>query len=51
VESTADTVGAVVAAATVAGVAAHMVVTNIRKHKLIAEVHAEDEHDEDEKES
>jgi hypothetical protein len=29
--------------ATLAGVAAHAVVTNIRKRKVIAEVHAEDE--------
>jgi hypothetical protein len=36
-------VGAVVAVATVAGVAAHAVVTNIRKRKVIAEVRAEDE--------
>jgi hydrogenase small subunit len=43
IESTADTVGAVVAVATVAGVAAHAVVTNIRKRKVIAEVRAEDE--------
>ncbi len=43
VESTADTVGAVVGVATLAGVAAHAVVTNIRKRKVIAEVHAEDE--------
>jgi hypothetical protein len=31
----------VVGAATLAGVAAHAVVTNIRKQKVIAEVHAE----------
>jgi len=42
IESTADTVGTVVGLTTLAGVAAHAVVTNIRKHKLIAEVHAED---------
>jgi hydrogenase small subunit len=42
IESTADTVGTVVGVATLAGVAAHAVVTNIRKHKVIAEVHAED---------
>ena len=41
VESTADTVGTVVAVATLAGVAAHAVVTNIRKRGVIAEVHAE----------
>ena len=43
IESTADTVGTVVGIATVAGVAAHAVVTNIRKRKVIAEVHAEDQ--------
>ncbi|HUB01024.1 MAG TPA: hydrogenase small subunit [Terracidiphilus sp.] len=43
VESTADTVGTVVGVATLAGVAAHAVVTNIRKHQVIAEVHTEDE--------
>jgi hydrogenase small subunit len=43
VESTADTVGTVVGVATLAGVAAHAVVTNIRKRKVIAEVHAEDQ--------
>jgi hydrogenase small subunit len=42
VESTADTIGAVVGIATVAGVAAHAVATNVRKHKVIAEVHAEE---------
>ncbi len=42
IESTADTVGTVVGVATVAGVAAHAVVTNIRKRSVIAEVHAED---------
>jgi hypothetical protein len=36
-------VGKVVGVATLAGVAAHMVVTNIRKRKVIAEVHAEDQ--------
>jgi hypothetical protein len=35
--------------ATLAGVAAHAVVTNIRKRRVIAEVHAEDQ--EDKKES
>jgi len=35
IETTADTVGLVVGAATVAGIAAHAVLTNIRKHKLI----------------
>jgi hydrogenase small subunit len=43
IESTADTIGAVVGVATVAGVAAHAVITNVRKHKLIAEVHTEDQ--------
>lgn len=43
IESTADTVGTIVAATTLAGVAAHAVVTNVRKHKVIAEVHAEEE--------
>ena len=43
VESTADTIGTVVGVATVAGVAAHAVVTNIRKRSVIAEVHAEDQ--------
>ena len=33
IESTADTVGTVVGVATLAGVAAHAVVTNIRKRK------------------
>jgi hydrogenase small subunit len=42
IESTADTIGAVVGVATVAGVAAHAVVTNIRKRSVIAEVHAEE---------
>jgi hydrogenase small subunit len=32
-----------VGVATLAGVAAHAVVTNVRKHKVIAEVHAEEE--------
>jgi hydrogenase small subunit len=43
IESTADTVGTVVGVATLAGVAAHAVVTNVRKRKVIAEVHAEDQ--------
>lgn len=43
IESTADTVGTAVALTTIAGVAAHAVVTNIRKHKVIAEVHAEEQ--------
>jgi hypothetical protein len=36
-------VGTVVAAATLAGVAAHAVVTNIRKKEVIAEVHVDDQ--------
>jgi hydrogenase small subunit len=43
IESTADTVGTIVAATTLAGVAAHAVVTNIRKKAVIAEVHADDQ--------
>ena len=43
VESTADTVGTTVGLVTLAGVAAHAVVTNIRKRSVIAEVHAEDQ--------
>jgi hydrogenase small subunit len=43
VESTADTIGTVVGVATLAGVGAHVVATNIRKRKVIAEVHAEDQ--------
>jgi hydrogenase small subunit len=43
IESTADTVGTALGVVTVAGVAAHAVVTNVRKHKVIAEVHAEEE--------
>jgi len=43
IESTADTVGKVVGVATLAGVAAHAVVTNIRKRPVIAEVHADDQ--------
>jgi hydrogenase small subunit len=43
IESTADTVGTVVGLATLAGVAAHAVVTNVRKKKVIAEVHEEDQ--------
>jgi hydrogenase small subunit len=43
IESTADTVGTAVGVATLAGVAAHAVVTNIRKRSVIAEVHAEDQ--------
>jgi len=48
VESTADTVGTVVGVATLAACGAR-VVTNIRKRRVIAEVHAEDQ--EDKKES
>jgi hydrogenase small subunit len=43
IESTADTVGTAVGVATLAGVAAHAVATNIRKRSVIAEVHAEDQ--------
>jgi hydrogenase small subunit len=43
IESTADTIGTAVGLTTLAGVAAHAVVTNIRKHKVIAEVHAEEQ--------
>jgi hydrogenase small subunit len=42
IESTADTIGTAVGVATLAGVAAHAVVTNIRKRNVIAEVHAEE---------
>ncbi len=42
IESTADTLGTAVGVATVAGVAAHAVLTTIRKRSVIAEVHAED---------
>ncbi len=37
IETTADTVGVAVGAATLAGIAAHAVTTNIRKRKIIAE--------------
>ena len=43
IESTADTVGTAVGLTTLAGVAAHAIVTNVRKHQVIAEVHAEDQ--------
>jgi hydrogenase small subunit len=43
IESTADTVGLGVGLVTLAGVAAHAVVTNVRKRSVIAEVHAEDQ--------
>jgi hydrogenase small subunit len=43
IESTADTVGTVVGVATLVGVGAHAVVTNIRKRPVIAEVHADDQ--------
>ncbi len=43
IESTADTIGTVVGVATLAGVAAHAVITNVRKHPVIAEVHTEDQ--------
>ena len=41
IESTADTVGTVVGIGAIAGVAAHAISTNIRKHKLITEEHEE----------
>jgi hydrogenase small subunit len=37
IETTADTVGVVVGTATVAGIAAHAITTNIRKHKVISD--------------
>ena len=37
IETTADTVGAVAAGVTAVGIAAHAVVTNVRKRTLIAE--------------
>jgi hydrogenase small subunit len=37
IETTADTVGVVLGAATAAGIAAHAIVTNIRKRKIIQE--------------
>ncbi len=43
IESTADTIGTAVGLVTLAGVATHAVVTNVRKHKLIAEVHGEEQ--------
>lgn len=43
IESTADTVGATVGLVTLAGVAGHAITTNIRKHKLIAEIHSEED--------
>jgi hydrogenase small subunit len=46
IESTADTLGKAVGIATLAGVAAHAVVTNVRKRSVIAEVHAEDQKEE-----
>jgi len=51
IESTADTVGKVVGVATLAGVAAHAVITNVRKHKVIEEVHTEDSPVTEDKES
>lgn len=42
IESTADKVGAALGLVTIAGVAAHAITTNIRKQKLIAEIHAEE---------
>ena len=43
IESTADTIGTAIGLTTLAGVAAHAIVTNIRKKQVIAEVHAEDQ--------
>ena len=43
IENTADTIGTAVGLVTLAGVAAHAVVTNVRKKQVIAEVHAEDQ--------
>jgi hydrogenase small subunit len=43
IESTVDKVGTIVGVATLAGVTAHAVVTNVRKKKVIAEVHAEEQ--------
>jgi len=41
IETTADTIGLTVGAVTAAGIAAHAVVTNIRKHRVIADaIHA-----------
>jgi hydrogenase small subunit len=37
IETTADTVGAIAAVATAAGIAAHAVTTNIRKRRVIQE--------------
>ena len=43
IESTADSVGTAVGLATIAGVAAHAIVTNVRKRAVIAEVHTDDQ--------
>jgi hydrogenase small subunit len=43
IESTADTVGRTVGLVTLAGVAAHAVVTNVRKRSVIAEERTEDQ--------
>ncbi len=43
IESTADTIGTAVGLTTLAGVAAHAIVTNVRKKQVIAEVHVEDQ--------
>jgi hydrogenase small subunit len=43
IESTADTIGTTVGLVTLAGVATHAIVTNVRKKKVIAEVHEEDQ--------
>jgi hydrogenase small subunit len=41
IETTADTVGLAIGAATAAGIAAHAITTNIRKRKSLAEAHQE----------
>jgi hydrogenase small subunit len=38
IEQTADTIGKVVLGVTAAGVAAHAVVTNLRKHKMVEDL-------------
>ena len=43
IESTADTIGTGVAVGAVAGVAAHAITTNIRKHKLMEQERSGDE--------
>ncbi len=43
IESTADTIGTVVGVGAIAGVAAHAITTNIRKHKLMEQERSSDE--------